>query len=301
MKITLVCDARLPVARYGGTERVVWGLGKALARLGHEVTLLARPGSQSPFGRVIPLRPDAPLAAQIPADTDIVHFQNVAPPDVRQPYVVTVHGNATPQPYDKNNIYVSADHARRHGSTRFVHNGLEWDDYPAALLDLPRRDAFFLGNGAWRVKNLKGAIRIAHRAGCRLDVLGARRLNLKMGLRFYPQPWVRFHGMVGDERKSAVASRSRGLLFPVLWPEPFGLAAIEAMYFGAPVFATPRGALPELVNEESGFLSESEEELAEALRSGSYDPHLLHDRARTLFSSEAMARRYLAEYARTLR
>ena len=73
---------------------------------------------------------------------------------------------------------------------------------------------------------------------------------------------VRFHGMVGNDEKGRVANSSRGLVFPVLWDEPFGLAVVEAMYFGAPVFGATRGSLPELVIPDAGVLSESPEELA---------------------------------------
>ena len=68
-----------------------------------------------------------------------------------------------------------------------------------------------------------------------------------MGLRFTLSQRIRFHGMVAGERKSALLRQSSGLIFPVVWHEPFGLAVVESLYMGAPVFATPYGALPEIV------------------------------------------------------
>ncbi|MCB6745861.1 glycosyltransferase, partial [Anaerostipes hadrus] len=86
--------------------------------------------------------------------------------------------------------------------------------------------------------NVRGAIRVARRAGRPLEVLGGYRLNLKMGFRLTLDPNARFHGMVDDAGKAAILGRAAGLLFPVRWHEPFGIAVIEAMYFGLPVFAT---------------------------------------------------------------
>ena len=62
-----------------------------------------------------------------------------------------------------------------------------------------------------------------------------------------------FLGQVDDITKKYVIERSQGLIFPVKWHEPFGLAVTESLYLGAPVFATPYGSLPELVNEEVDF------------------------------------------------
>lgn len=137
-------------------------------------------------------------------------------------------------------------------------------------------------------------------SGERLDVLGGHRLNLKMGFRFTPDLNVKFHGMVGNDEKGRVANSSRGLVFPVLWDEPFGLAVVEAMYFGAPVFGATRGSLPELVIPDTGVLSESPEELAAAIRDFNADERLLHNYAATTFNSDIMARKYLSYYEQIL-
>lgn len=322
MRICLYCDYRLPVAKYGGTERVVWSLGTALHRAGHEVTLLARKGSKAPFCRVVELDPNKPLSAQIPDDVDIVHLQNGVPEDVRfaaengktAPYVVTIHGNMPGHSFpdeesrepgsfpviDPNSIFVSENHARRHGASAFVYNGLEWDDYPRFEQGLKRKGLFFLGNAAWKVKNLKGAIKTARMAGERLDVLGGNRLNLKMGFRFTVNPDVHFHGMVNNEEKGRIANRSEGLVFPVKWHEPFGLAVVEALYFGAPVFATPYGSLPELVKPRTGILSADTSELAAAIHDFHANERLLHEYASDTFNADVMARKYVMYYERRL-
>jgi hypothetical protein len=70
--------------------------------------------------------------------------------------------------------------------------------------------------------------------------------------------------MVGGQVKLDLLQGSRGLIFPVLWHEPFGLAVIESLYFGCPVYATPYGALPELVPPACGVLSAGRGELADS-------------------------------------
>ena len=317
MRIGLHIGCSLPVKRYGGTERVVWSLAKALHRAGHEVTLIAGKGTAADFARVVELRPGMSVWAQIPDNLDIIHFQNALPPlpaaayadgisraltgkrDI--PYVVTVHGNIPGGRLpDPNAIFVSANHASRHGGSAYVYNGLDWEDYPRFTPGLRRKGVFFLGKAAWKVKNLRGAIKIARMSGERLDVLGGHRLNLKMGFRFTPDLNVRFHGMVGNDEKGRVANSSRGLVFPVLWDEPFGLAVVEAMYFGAPVFGATRGSLPELVIPDAGVLSESPEELAAAIRDFNADERLLHNYAATTFNSDIMGRKYLSYYEQIL-
>ena len=94
MNIVLVRDVVLPVKKYGGTERVVWALGRELVRMGHQVTLLLHRGSSCPFARLLEIDPSRSIGSQIPEDTDIVHFQDTAETaDLQKPYVVTINGN----------------------------------------------------------------------------------------------------------------------------------------------------------------------------------------------------------------
>jgi len=155
--------------------------------------------------------------------------------------------------------------------------------------------AHFLGNAAWRVKNVQGAIRVARQAGKRLVVMGGNRLNLKMGFRFTADPRVRFAGMVGGEKKLSLLRNSSALVFPVRWHEPFGLAVIESLYFGCPVFATPYGAIPELVDKDSGLLSNHADALAAGLKNAhAFNRRHCHQRAVELFN----ARRMMLDYVR---
>ena len=303
MHILFVNQAPIPVYAYGGTERVIWDLGKSLARLGHRVSYLVPPGSHCDFAQVLAIREGASWAEQVPSDVDLVHFQfdPQGLESLGKPCLMTQHGNSEPGvPLPLNTLFVSRNHAERHGSTEFVHNGLDWDAYGAVDFERPRPYFHFLGKAAWRVKNVQGAIDVALDAGAELRVLGGTRLNLKRGFRFTWSRRVTFAGMVGGAEKMSLINGSRGLILPVLWHEPFGLAVIESLYFGCPVFATPYGALPELVPPQCGVLSSSRAVLAEAVRERRFDARACHRHAVDHFSAAAMARGYLEKYQRIL-
>lgn len=296
MHILIVNRATIPVFTYGGTERVIWDLGRALVRAGHRVSYLVPPNSRCHFADVLPLRDDLPWEQQIPEHIDIVHFQFHPGRELDRPYLMTEHGNSpSGVALPRNTVFVSANHAQRHASATYVHNGLDWANY-GAVDWRRRRDHFhFLAKATWKVKNVQGAIDVTHDADVPLAVLGGHRLNIKRGFRFTWQRHVSFHGMVGGVQKFDLLNASRGLIFPVLWHEPFGLAIIESMYFGAPVFATPYGAIPEIVTPECGVLSASRVTLAAAITDRQFDPHACHARA-LLFNADVMARDYLRIY-----
>ena len=304
MNILLICDARLPVFAYGGTERVVWDLANALSAMGHHVRLLAAAGTACPFAEVLSIDPRRPLKCQIPDDVDIVHFHNRPEfdPDIDFfPYVYTQHGNeVSSRPMPLNTVFVSENHAHRFGSDQYVHNGLDWAPYGAPDFARSRKWVHFLGNAAWKVKNLRGAMQVARDAGEILAVLGGYRLNFKRGFRFTISPSVKFFGMVGGQEKLDLLNSSRGLIFPVIWDEPFGLAVIESLYFGCPVFASRRGSLPELVNADTGFLSNDLAELAFALREQQFDALACHQHAVERFNANRMAESYIEKYKKVI-
>ena len=300
MKILLcIRGKKLPVFNYGGTERVVWSLAKELSRMGHSVVLMAAPGSSCPFAEVVHYRADLPMAEQIPTGVDIIHFHDRVDESLLDfPHVFTKHGNVHHGPIDRNTIFVSRDHAARFGSDSYVYNGLDWDEYGPVDLCRERTYFHFLGNAAWCVKNVRGAISTVKAIpGGRLKVLGGHRFNFKMGIRLTFSPRIGFEGMVGGERKNTLLNGSRGLVLPVLWDEPFGLAITESLYFGAPVFGTPHGSLPELVTPDVGFLTERQDEMvSHIVNDYHYSPKVCHDYAVDNFNSRLMAERYLEKY-----
>jgi len=302
MNILLAHYSVIPVITYGGTQRDIWYLGRELVKMGHGVTYLVAEGSSCDFANVMYWDRSKPLNEQIPEKIDIVntHYPFGGPLD--KPYVASIHGNRSNVELSRNTTFVSRDHARRFNAEAFVYNGMDWDDYGQVNINAKREYYHFLGKAAWRIKNLRGTIKIIQRSkGERLKVLGGKRINLKMGFRFTMDPRIKFTGMVGGEVKNNLIQGSKGLLFPIRWNEPFGLAIPESLYFGCPVFCTPYGSLPELVTEDFGFLSNKSDEIIEALKNiDSYSREKCHDYAREVFNSKKMAESYLAIYEKVL-
>jgi glycosyltransferase involved in cell wall biosynthesis len=303
MNILIVGSGVIPAQKYGGTERVIWYLGKELSKMGHKITFLVSKGSYCDYATVLFFDPSQSLSEQIPSSTDIVHFNFVPAETIEKPYIVTIHGNCNDfRKFDLNAVFVSKNQASRFGSDSFVYNGLDWDDYGNPDLDCKRKYFHFLGKAAWSVKNVQGAIDVikatAHE---KLLVLGGHRLNLKMGFRFTLSSRIHFYGMVGGTEKNALLSKSKGLIFPVRWHEPFGLALIESLYFGCPVFGTPYGSLPEIVHPEVGFLSNDASELVyEIERVDRFSRLRCQNYAMELFNSKKMAESYLEKYYKVL-
>lgn len=322
MKILLVNNTKIPVHLYGGTERVIWWLGKALVGMGHDVTYLVKAGSSCPFAKVLVINDKKPLAEQIPDDCDVVHLHFETSEVLPKPHITTLHGNISePHTFHPNTVFISHNHAQRHGGSVFVHNGIDFADYGKPDLSNRRLYVHFLGNAAWRVKNVRGAIDLAGKAEERLHVIGGTRVNFRMGLRITLTPHVRFHGMLGGDGKNAILNGSKGLVFPVLWNEPFGLAIVESLYFGCPVFGTPFGSLPELLGKKEnkqrkksewngevdafysdfGCLSVKKSELVEAIKNAeSFDRQRCHEHALENFSAERMAKDYVLLYEQVL-
>jgi glycosyltransferase involved in cell wall biosynthesis len=298
MKV-LIVSHKIPAIVNNGTEKVIWHLGKELIKMGHKVIYLAPEGSWCDFAPVIIRNNALPLEAQIPADIDIVHFNTNNPPKISKPYIITQHGLITnQQEFDLNTIFVSQKHAQLVGSTQFVYNGLDWADYGTPNLTQNRTHFHFLGNATWRLKNLKGAVKVVLSVpNERLVVMGGNRIEWSRRFRFTLSPRVKFYGMVGGQQKLQLLNTSKGLIHPIKGHESFGLAIIESLYFGCPVFGTPYGSLPEIVSKEFGFLSSSSSELSVAItHSEDFSKKHCHQYARDTFNSKNMAINYLKKY-----
>jgi glycosyltransferase involved in cell wall biosynthesis len=303
MHILLVNNTSIPVRTYGGTERVIWWLGKQLVQMGHQVSYLVAPGSSCAFATgVHVLDHSIPFNEQIPEGVDVVHLNcNVnEPPNI--PYIFTLHGNTNDQnPLDINTVFVSKNHASRYGSTSFVHNGIDPEDYGDPGLNQARNYFHFLGDAAWRVKNVRGAIKIAQIAKIQLRVIGGKRFNLNQGIRLTFDPRIRFDGMQGGIAKNNLLKGSKGLIFPVLWNEPFGLSIVESIYFGCPAFGTPYGSLQEIIQQEVGFVSNSISALVDAVKNADqFDQKKCHEYVMAHFTSTQMANNYLTKYEQVL-
>jgi glycosyltransferase involved in cell wall biosynthesis len=322
MNILLVHNTRLPVQSYDDAARVVYWLGKMLAQMGHQVYILAKKNTVCPFATVLVLDDKKPLDAQIPAHIDLVHFHFKPSQEISKPYLITCHENCFEQcVFDRNTVFVSAQHAMRHGGSVYVHNGIDFSEYGTPVLEARRMYYHFLGNAEWRGKNVRGAIDLAARLGARLHVIGGTRVNFRKELRITLTPNVRFHGVLNPEGRNVLLNTSKGLLFPAIWHEPFGLAVPESLYFGCPVFGTPYGALPELLGKkenhkrrkepgagiieayysEFGCLAVKKSELVEAIKNAdAFNAQHCQEYAVAHFSSALMAQGYLKLYEKVL-
>lgn len=294
MKIAHVIWTRFPVAGYGGTERVCYWLAKAQAEMGHEVTVLCLPGSSLPFASVRELPETLThLDPLLPADTEIVQLYGTPNYRIDLPYLVNIGGNGQGgEKFPANTVFVSESHARRHGWTEYVHNGIDLTEYP--LGTKKENFALFLAKASWRVKNLKGSIRIARAAAQPLHVAGGRAACWHRG--------VVSHGEIGGAVKLDLLQRASALLFPVIWEEPFGLAVVEALACGTPVVATPRGALPEILDDTCGVLANSFDDLVAGLkRARDFSPEACRARVAAAFTHRHMAEKYQLYYQQLLR
>ncbi len=301
MKIVIVDRGKkIPASKYGGTERVIWGLGYELSRLGHQVSFIVPEGSTCTFAEIIIYNPKEDLKKLIPKNADFVHFNFVPDFISAIPNLITMHGSpAKDYILPINTVFVSENHAKRHGAEAFVHNGLLWEEYKELDLSKNRTYFHFLGKASWKVKNVAGAAEITVKAKQKLKILGGNRWKLSMLKRnpyYLLHPNLDFLGMVDDQTKMKVMQESKGLIFPILWDEPFGLAIIESLYAGCLVFGTQRGSLPELISDEVGFLSDSTEELSQALTERKFNPEICHLYAKENFNSKKMTEKYLYYY-----
>jgi hypothetical protein len=304
MKIAHLIPSVVPAKRYGGSERAVFWLMEQLSEMGHASHLFAQKGSSNSFGSFseLPKSQDDWLMELDRHKIDIVHFNTLPCTHFPKsfPHVVTIHGNGKPhESFPLNSIFVSQNHAQRHKSEHFVYNGLNLKHYPLVRSPQKTHEALFLAKASWRVKNLRGAIKIASKAHYKLNVAGGRRPLTLWGISAFQST---FYGKVDDVCKKNLFAKSDALLFPVLWDEPFGIATIEALASGLPVIATPFGALPEIISHECGLLSQSSEEMAEFLNSSAaqIDSSACRERVNQNFNITNTAQKYFNYYKRVL-
>ena len=328
----------VPPKLYGGTERVVSYLTEELVKLGQDVTLYASADSRtsarlrSVCERALRLEGGkllSPLAhhlnlietvIQESDDFDIVHFHLDYLPfsQIRRlavPAVTTLHGRLDiPDLYPlfrefEDMRLVSISDAQRDpmpwaGWVATVHHGLPED------LHEPNFEAgeylAFLGRISPE-KRVDRAIEIAQKAGIPLRVAA----KIDEGDRNYFEAEisdllansdVEFIGEIGEKEKTGFLGNAAALLFPIDWPEPFGLVMIEAMACGTPVIAFRGGSVEEILEDGvTGFIVESIDQAVDALRQiPKLDRRMVHNRFLERFTSRRMCEQYLAVYEREI-
>ena len=324
----------VPPKRYGGTERVISYLTEELVRQGHEVTLFAS-GDSRTNARLAPccpmgLRLDESVNDPTPytlmmldrvrerADEfDVLHFHTELEhfpvfQDIAARTVTTLHGrldaNELSPFYARFSQFplVSISNHQRHPMPHANWAGTVYHGLPLELLQFsPEADRgylAFLGRISPE-KRPDRAIEIARRS--RIPLRIAAKLDADNREYFEEHirplleaPLVEFMDEIGDSAKGEFLGQARALLFPIDWPEPFGLVMIEAMACGTPVIAYPAGAVPEIVEEGStGFLATNTDEAVQAVsRLGELDRSAIRGRFEERFSARRMARDYVEIY-----
>jgi glycosyltransferase involved in cell wall biosynthesis len=315
----------VPPRHYGGIELVVSVLADGLSERGHEVTLFASGGSSTKAELVSPLEapPDPALLGNVWFDVthalqaylaaerfDVIHdHSGIVGPALaavltsRPPVVHTLHGpwtDAACRFYrlldDRVHLVAISETQRRaNPELRYaatVHNGIDLGAYPYET----EKDEYLVFIG--RANPDKGptrAIEVARRAGVPLVMV------VKKAEPFERSYWdevvtpllhdgVEVYEAVSPELKAHLLSKAKAMIFPIEWPEPFGLVMIEAMACGTPVIASPAGAAVEIVTDgETGYLRESIDELAAAVGVVDHcDRAACRARVERLFSAEQM-------------
>ncbi|WP_168793041.1 glycosyltransferase family 4 protein [Paraburkholderia aromaticivorans] len=328
----------VPPQFYGGTERVVSYLTDALVDLGHDVTLFASGDSHTkatleavwPHAlRLDPAIRDAVAphmlllekVREVAHEFDVLHAHLDYLPfslfsQLGVPFVTTLHGRLDlPELQPVFNTFPKVPVISISNSQRLPLPQANWLDtiyhgLPKNLLT-PQPDKepeylAFLG----RISQEKGvdtAIRIAVQSGLPLRI--AAKVDKADSVYFtttiqplLSQPRVEFVGEISEAQKPAFLSGAKALLFPIDWPEPFGLVMIEAMACGTPVIAFNRGSVPEVIDHGlTGYICEDVQGAVGALRR-------LDELSRTeiraqferRFSSKTMAQGYVDSYTALL-
>lgn len=325
----------VPPVRYGGVEWVVALLADGLAERGHDVTLYASGGSVTK-AKLAVVFDDPPGGAHIgetyydvvqaitayrdAASSDVIHDHSglVGPAigaQVTTPVVHTLHGPFTAEVKRLYRLlsgriwFVAISEAQRASCPDLsyagtVYNGIDLTRYPFRA----EKEGFLLFLG--RINPEKGpevAVEVARRT--RRKLVMAVKMAEPAEQRYWREvvePLLdgseEILGEIAVEEKAGLLARASAVLFPIRWPEPFGLVMIEAMASGTPVVAFGNGAAPEVIEDgKTGFLVSSTDEMCEAVeRAGSIRPEDCRAHVEARFSAGAMVEAYERVYERVL-
>jgi glycosyltransferase involved in cell wall biosynthesis len=339
MKIAQVAPLfeRVPPKAYGGTERVIYNLTEALVKAGHEVTLFAS-GDSITNARLVSavaasIRPgpgdmswlayhtiQMDLLSESAHTFDFIHFHTdyLHFPLARKlptPHVTTLHGRqdlpelALVYNHFSDMPLVSISNSQRAplpyaNWIETVYHGLPANTF--SFCPAPSDYFAFVGRIS-REKRLDRAIEIAERCGAQLivaakiDKVDEDYFNECMKSLFR-KPHVTYVGEVGEKEKMEVLEHARALLFPIDWPEPFGLVMIEALSCGTPVIAYQNGSIPEIIEDGvTGFVVTNQDEAVRAaMQIDTINRKACRAAFERRFTSTAMANSYLDVYRRLL-
>jgi len=328
----------VPPLLYGGTERVVYWLTEELVRLGHDVTLFAS-GDSVTNARLVPICPRAlrlnaqckdPVAHHvvmmeevfreaanfdlIHSHVDYLHFSLSRRSEV--PCLTTLHGRLDIP--DLVPLYQTFRELPLVSISDAQRTPLPWANWQATVRHGMPRKALTLkqGDGKYlaflgRVSPEKGldeAIEIARRSGLRLKV--AAKVD-PADLEYFENriepllddDHIEFIGEIGNSEKNDFLGNAAGFLFPIQWPEPFGIVMTEALACGTPVIAYRSGSVPEVIEDGvTGFIVEDADGAVDAVNHlREIDRWNCRKHFEPNFSDERMARDYLNIYSKLIR
>jgi len=324
----------VPPKLYGGTERVVSFLTEELVRLGHDVTLFASGDSQT-TAELVPVGTQSlrlsdecidslahhillvERVARCAHQFDLLHFHidylhYPVSRRVHVPQVTTLHGrldipDLLPlyREFDDMPVVSISDHQRTPLPNANWQATIQHGLPPDLFAFNPRPDDYlaFLGRISPE-KRVDRAIEIARRARMRLKIAAkideADRDYFENEIKhLFASPHVEYIGEINEGEKEEFLGRARALLFPIDWPEPFGLVMIEAMACGTPVIAFRRGAVPEVIDEGiTGCICDDIDQAVQcAAGAAQWDRLRCREQFEGRFSIERMARKYLSLFA----
>jgi glycosyltransferase involved in cell wall biosynthesis len=335
MKIAQIAplEEAVPPKLYGGTERVVAYLTDALMELGHDVTLFAS-GDSETKATLVPSWPQAlrldpslrdpyaPLhlhletVARRAGEFDVIHshidyfgFSLLRRAEV--PSITTLHGRLDLS--ELGPLYALYDDVKVVSISNAQRTPLPHAAYVGTVLHGLPRD--LLGRGAGRGGYVAFLGRMSQEKGpdAAIRIAGAAGIPLKMAAKigrgdvnYYRAavepllsgPSVEFVGEIREPEKQEFLGNAAALLFPITWPEPFGLVLIEAMACGTPVIAYDNGSVREIIEDGvTGFIVSNEAEAVRALhRVGTLNRHRIRAEFERRFTARRMAKNYLSLY-----
>lgn len=327
----------VPPKFYGGTERVVAYLTNALVKLGHDVTLFAS-GDSITKARLVSVIPTSirlsncvdQMAGNVlqlqevmdrADEFDILHFHTdyLHFPVTRLSHkktLTTLHGRLDipelkPLYQKFNDIpVISISNAQRRPLPMAnwidtVYHGLPEDLYQPGHGEGDY--VVFLGRFSPE-KRADRAIEIARRANVKIKIAAKvdkadERYFEKEIRHLLDQPHVEYLQEIGEEEKGPLLANAKALLFPIDWPEPFGMVLIEALACGTPIIAYNHGSVPEIVEHgKTGFIVDSIEKATEALENiNLISREECFAAFQRRFSDSVMAKNYTRLYEKSLR
>lgn len=336
MRIGIIAPPWIPIppTAYGGIESFIDTLACALDEAGHDVVLAASGDSTCPVVRLPGFEPSDPAMMGVTAhelrhllrafaaldDVDVIVDNTLAGPVLARiataiPVVTVAHGPLIPLEQelycaglpDVAFVAISRNQASLAGPvpiTRVIPHGIRVEDVPIG----PGGDAACFVGRMHPSKGLPEAIEAAAIAGIPLRI--AAKMQEPAEEEYFDQVVrpalgknAEYVGELDSDQKYELMGTSRVLLNPIQWDEPFGLVMIEALATGTPVVATPRGSVPEIVEEgRTGFIrSEPEELAAAAQRAVLLDRDVCRRAVESRFTASRMAADYVALFEDLLR